>query len=296
MSKRFYPTLLLSALALLPGPAFADGLVVESAEATDALPTTRTLHIDLAPYVGRPTVKTLTYDLDLVIGRRSRNDLDELPEWAYAVRLLLSEMGGRRLVDNRNALREAAGILETIDNRRDPVLWNPEAIINLRHWPGCSPDSSFQECANPDQYRGLRQPRALYPKQYFRNEDLAAMVDRAVQAWWLHEHGHLEGIAMGATSFVHRCGGEAYGRSTRYCDGNPDTPDIPGSSTRHGPIAFKGPSRFDPARGFYRLGTFATVDYIPGEPTAPDHAVAGDTGDGGLVEADDLWSSPPDGQ
>ncbi len=223
-------------------------------------PQWRTLTIDLAPYTGEQATETVVYDLRLATRSLRVEDVRHLPDWAIGVRLALGEVGHKRLLENRWGVLEAIGMLETIDNRMDPEVWNPQGVPGLRHWPGCGPRGSFATCASPHQYMGLRQPTALRPLAVSPTRDMALRaIDKAVEAWWVHDSGILDDITEGATSFVHRCGGELYGRSTRRCTRGA----APGTSPHTGPVAFKGPARFDKKKGFYRLQITRMVDYHP---------------------------------
>ena len=222
----------------------------------------RTIKVDLAPFYGKPAPEFVSYDLDRAIAPLKMEDYGDQPEWVLAVRLLLSEVGPDRLVHNHYGVLEAIGILQTVHNRLDPATWNPDGIRGVVPWPGCGPDGTFNSCANPDQYYGLRYPRALDPKEATRLEaELLQAVDLAVEAWWLTSSDVLGDITGGATSFVHRCGGEAYGEETRFCDGRGPTPDIKGAEASTGPATFKGPVTFLPKRGRYELDVTRFIDF-----------------------------------
>ena len=273
----------------LPQPFSVDG--------TDptAYGTPRTLRVDLAPWTGVAEVDLVTYDLEAALRPMRARDLDGQPGWVVAVRLALSEVGAGRLVDNRWGTVEALGVMQTVRNRLDPAVWNPEGL-DVRPWPGCEPaepgaltdpsgfDAAFAACADPDQYLGLRLPRALRPRATTRDaETLTAAVDRAVEAWWLLRHDLVGDITGGATSFVHRCGGTAYGRPTQYCDRDPDPADIEGATSHTGPLVFKGPTVYAPDKRLYRMQITRVVDHEPGlAPTRP----------GGVASY--LYARPPD--
>ncbi len=266
----------------VPGPR--NDAAAVGADGAAALPVaTRDVAV---PWVTTPRGEPvwIRYALDPAVGEVSARDLSALPEWAYAVRLLLSESGSHRLAQARWGILEALGILETVDNRLDPAAWNPAGVRGASAWPGCrrtpsastSPEAAaaaFKTCANPGQYFGLKQRRALAPREAVPEARLLPAVDVAVAAWWLRREGLVAGVAGGATSFVHRCGGAAYGASTARCDGKPapdGTPDPAGAERRSGPIVFFGPSRFDRSRGRYLMTTLAAVDYVQDAPQDRD--------------------------
>ena len=78
-------------------------------------------------------------------------------------------------------------------------------------------------------------------------------------AYWLIETGVARGASKGATSFVHRCGGVAYGLSTDHCDGVGD--DVAGAEPTKGPLVMRGPGRFLARLGHYSLVDRSIVDY-----------------------------------
>jgi hypothetical protein len=204
----------------------------------------------------------LAYEVDEATRTLTRQDLRTAPAWSVAARLIVSEVGPDRLVSNQWGLLEAVAIVETVTNRLDANIWNPEDVPGLRPWPGCGPGADFSSCAHPDQYLGLRNGRALDPRRAIPDEELLLhAMDVAVTAWWLHHMGDVRGVSNGATSFVHRCGGEAYGRTTHHCDGDPRVPDMPGAESATGPLVLKGPAAFDATRGRYQLTVTKVIDF-----------------------------------
>lgn len=214
----------------------------------------------------RPGADALVYSVHEVLQPVVRDDLSYESELSVAVRLVLSEVGPERLVANAFGLEEAVGILETVRNRLDPARSNPSDIEGAPTFPGCGVDGEFRSCADPDEYLGLKTWRALRPEQTADPEIVAAATDLAVTAWWLVDNG-LTDVSEGATSYVHRCGGAAYGHPTWRCDAHMGRParDIPGADPYAGPVLFKGPDAFDERRGFYQLSPTAWVDYIAGD-------------------------------
>jgi hypothetical protein len=205
-------------------------------------------------------VEPIAYDYTEVTRSIELSQMAHESDVSIAVRLLLGEVGPSRLVNNENGFEEAVGILDSVKNRMDPAAYNPEGKARFRGFPGCGPEGSLQACVNPRQYLGIQSVRALRPTHRIRPEILEAAVDRAVLAWWLVETGTARGVSNGATSFVHRCGGTAYGLTTDYCDGRGK--DMAGAQGTTGPLVLKGPGEFLPSRGHYALVERAKVDYV----------------------------------
>lgn len=229
----------------------------------------RVVEVPIAGLVDAETVR-IAYDLHAATADLPMTQLATAPDWVVATRLLLGEMGSHRLADAEHAVREAVAILQTVTNRLDPEAWNPDGRARLRPWPGCDDDGTFATCAHPGQYPGLGQPRARAPlRSKVPTERLHRALDTAIVAWWLVENGHVPDVTHGAVSFVHRCGGKAYGAPTTRCDRRPDVPDVAGADPFTGPLVLKGPGAFDPSRRHYGLTETARVDYAPGAPKAP---------------------------
>jgi hypothetical protein len=203
--------------------------------------------------------ETVAYDYGEVTRTIAPAELAKESDLSISVRLLLGEVGPSRLVESAGGLDEALAILDSIANRRDPAAYNPDGRARFKGYPGCGRDETFATCANPDQYLGLRAKRALAPTAHIDPDLLEAAVDRAVLAYWLIETGVARGAAKGATSFVHRCGGAAYGLSTDHCDGVGD--DVPGAEPNKGPLVMRGPGRFLRHLGHYSLVDRSVIDY-----------------------------------
>lgn len=226
----------------------------------------RTASVHLLPIVGRDQRVDVVYDAAAVLRPTTLDALRTAPEWEVGVRLLLGEMGAWRLRDSRWSLLEGVGILETVANRFEPDLSNPLRIDGVRAWQGCGRGGTFASCVHPEQYLGLDSGRALRPRDTTAQEaTLLAGVDRAVAAWFVFEEALLGEITAGATSFVHLCGGQAYGRSTRDCEG-------PGADPSRGPIVFRGPSAWLPDKGRYALEVLGAVDFEAAPPPEAEHA------------------------
>ena len=207
----------------------------------------------------------VVYDYLEVVEPITVADLGEIHDLSRSVRLILGEVGADRLLLNRYGPVEAMAILYSIDNRRDPSAYNPDGRPSAPHYPGCAPEMPKARCADPAEYLGLTSRRALRPAEVYAPTVLQAAVDRAVLVWWLKQQGWAGDPTGGATSFVHRCGGEAYGQTTQHCDGHVGDPgdDTPGAEPSTGPLVFKGPKRWDSERGVYRLGVTGWVDHDP---------------------------------
>lgn len=227
----------------------------------DGRSAVRLVFLDLGPF-GQLGGEALAYDPEEVLGALREADLAAESELSLAVRLVISEVGADRLLESEFGLDEAVGILQTVRNRMDRTHVDPEGVGHAPDFPGCGPGGTFHSCANADEYLGMATWRALDPGSHYDAELLLAAADRAVAAYWLAREELLD-VAAGATSYVHRCGGAAYGMKTFHCDahlGRPDR-DVPGGHPHTGPVLFKRPSTFDAARGFYRLTPVSWVDY-----------------------------------
>ena len=218
----------------------------------------RAIEVDLAR-VGGQGVATVAYDHAEVVRRVRLARMGEESDLSVAVRLLLGEVGAERLLANQHAMEEALAVLATVRNRLDPAVWNPEQRP-AAPWPGCEAGARFAECARPDQYLGLRAWRALHPEAHVPADQLEPAVVVAVTAWWLLSTDAAEDPTGGAVSFVHRCGGEAYGQPTTHCDGAGED-DVEGAHPSTGPVVFRGPLRWDPEQGRYLMWRKHQVEY-----------------------------------
>jgi hypothetical protein len=222
----------------------------------------RTVAVELAPIVGRAQRVEVVYDLDAVTRPATLEGLRKQADWVSGVRLLLGEVGAWRLRTSRWGLLEGVGILETVYNRLDPDLTNPLRKRGVKDWPGCGQGGSVATCIDPGQYLGMDSDRALRPREAVPDEaELLAGLDRAVAAWFVFEEALLGEITAGATSFVHLCGGAAYGQAQDGC-----------ADPMRGPIVFRGPSVWMPGQGRYALSALAAVDFEAGP--APTEARA----------------------
>jgi hypothetical protein len=229
-------------------------IAVESLPCVGACEGERRFVPTIAPYEA-----TVSYDYREVTRTITPAELAKESDVSIAVRLLLGEVGPTRLVESEHGLDEALAILDSIANRRDPAAYNPDGRARFAGYPGCGPDGTFATCANPAQYLGLKNRRALAPTAHIPSELLEAAVDRAVLAYWLVDTGEARGASRGATSFVHRCGGRAYGLSTDNCDGVGD--DVAGAEPNKGPLVMRGPGKFLARLGHYSLVDRVSIDY-----------------------------------
>jgi hypothetical protein len=268
------------AVAGLADPAYAADSVpaVESPDqgAPYALPidetdpegwaTPREVFVDTSGFTGVPGGDTVVYDLDLIVSSIRLSQVDDLPPWAVAVRLLLAEVGDR-VVHSRYGLVEAVGVVQSIQNRLDRNAWNPDGVSGIRPWPGCG-GGDFHACVNDQQYQGLSMPHSLTPLNGVRNrERLYELVDAAVSAWWIAENGYVDDVTNGGTAFVHRCGGAAYGQARFNCDGRND---VSGAQANTGPIVFRGAGEYSRSLGRYELIVTRTIDFVQdSKPVAP---------------------------
>lgn len=227
----------------------------------------RWLLVDLDA-IGIPSLhgrRWIGYDYDEVTRPVSYELFGTESELSLAVRLILSEVGADRMVVNTHALYEAVGILYTVDNRLDPVTSNPAGFEGQRPFPGCGPGGSFASCTNAREYLGMRTWRAENPAARYRDALLEQAVDLAVLAWTFQQEGLIPDFTFGATSYVHRCGGAAYGKATWYCDGTRKRGirDYRGAEAHTGPILFRKPTPIE-GRHRYSFEPAVSIHYERG--------------------------------
>lgn len=224
----------------------------------------RRVFVDLTPH-GEPGGVWLHYDYHAVTRALTEEQLGGEDELSLAVRLLISEIGADRMLASEEAVTEAIGILYTVDNRLDPLVFNPEGRSDAPDFPGCGLSGSFYSCANAQQYLGMATWRALDPQLGYGHDMLGDAVDLTVVAWYLQERRLVDDPTEGATSYVHRCGGAAYAMPTWACDAHLGRPwsDVPGANPHTGPIMFKAPTRWLHRRGHYTYEPVRFVDYVP---------------------------------
>jgi hypothetical protein len=260
--------------AVLP----AEGIPGDAECLSDAgCPFAREVFVDFDAFgvEGRVGGEWITYDYDEVTRPVTPAQLVEESELSLAVRLIVSEVGADRLLVNRNAMLEAVGILYTVDNRLDPLGYNPENRPDAPLFPGCGPQGTFGTCANPQQYLGMATWRALNPASKYDDGVLEAAADVAVTAWWLQENGYVRDFTKGATSYVHRCGDAAYGEPTTACDAHLGRPagDVKGGNPFTGPIVFKAPGPWT-SHGHYAMVDVRQIEYDPWWDASPGDAQA----------------------
>jgi hypothetical protein len=253
---------------LAPSEPFDDvGLMVADPCAEDRCTDARSVFVDYEALgiEGMRGGEWITYDYAEVVRPVTARELEQEPEISLAVRLIISESGADRMLMSRQSLLEAIGILYTVDNRLDRTIYDVENQPWAPSFPGCGPGGTFYSCANAQQYLGMATWRALAPERHYDPDVLAAAVDLAVTAWWLEEHRFVPDLTEGATNYVHRCGGAAYGMSTPHCDGHMGTPqgDVRGANPFTGPIVFKGPTVWYRAMGVYGIGETHRFEYDP---------------------------------
>ncbi|MCB9745798.1 MAG: hypothetical protein H6740_24700 [Alphaproteobacteria bacterium] len=188
---------------------------------------------------------------------------------SVAVRLVLSEVGVDRLLDNTHGLEEAIALLQIVRNRMTPAIADPLSAQGYRPYPGCGEGARFVDCANPKQFLGLATRRALDPARGVDPARLEAALDLSVLAWRLVRGHEVSDLSAGATQFVHRCGGAAYGAPTSRCDEPAER--AAGASAHDGPMLLRAPRSLSP-RGHYRLGEAARIPY---EARGPEAAIPG---------------------
>jgi len=220
----------------------------------------------------------ISYDYDAAMRPVTPEQLLHEPEESVVIRMLLSEIGGERLLVNRHGLMEAIAILYTVAHRQNPHFSNPQHIPDYIGFKGCEPGRRYAECANAVEYLGLGTWRGLHPGLHRDKATLQAAADLAVVAWTLRSEGLVEDWTEGSTSFVHRCGGTGYGMGTYHCDGNLDfgVKDVVGAHPNKGPAVFKALTKYD-RKGFYELRETVSVHYdrLPEKAAAPVDAITG---------------------
>ena len=275
----FRPTLLLFAgLTSAPEPPVAE--VMEPVPALDVALTPeqfcdgdaeclrqRWLLVDLDSLgiAGLYGHRWIGYDYEAVTRPVPYEEFEGESELSLAVRLLMSEVGADRMVMNTHSLYESIGILYTVDNRLDPVTANPAGFVGQRPFPGCGPGGGFATCANAKEYLGMRTWRAENPAARYRDALLEQAVDVAVVAWTLQQERLVPDFTYGATSYVHRCGGAAYGKATWYCDGTRKRGirDYRGAEAHTGPILFRKPTPIE-GRHRYSFEPAVSIHYERG--------------------------------
>jgi hypothetical protein len=214
----------------------------------------------------------VSYDLEEITRAIPAYALKAESELSIAVRTIVSEVGADRLLANRYGLIEAIGILYTLDNRLDSIAYNPDARDDAPVFPGCGVEGTLASCANAEQYGGNGTWRALAPRARYAPAVLDAAVEVAVTAWWLQDSGLVADFTQGATNYVHRCGGSAYGLTTHHCDAHLGRPerDVPGAEAHTGPLVFRAPAHWLRERGYYALHESVRIHYDPwwGPPAA----------------------------
>lgn len=250
----------------IPWRATVDPVVDLRAEDTEDPGREVFVDLDALDLPGQRGGVWIRYDFDEVTRPLTPKELASEPEISLAVRLVVSEVGADRLIVNTFGVAEAIGILYTVDNRLDPTVFNVVDEPTAPTFPGCGVAGSFAACANAGQYLGMGTWRALTPQLRYDADVLEAAVDLAVVAWWLQEQGLVDDFTEGATNYVHRCGGAAYGLPTMRCDahiGNPARDDVAGADPHTGPIVFRAPATWNPRRGVYEIAESRRLDYRP---------------------------------
>ena len=269
-----------AALAIAPSEAEAGPcdigicLVDDISNVVLTAPRTIAVTLDHLPFVELTGSLELTYTPSELLRRVRKRQLSDLDEASYAVRLIISEVGADRLLKSAHGLEEALAILHTVGNRLDPAIYDPDGA-GVKPYEGCGPLGSFNDCANPIQYLGMATSRALKPLEAYNRDMIIDTTDIAFVAWTLYNEGLVPDFTGGATVYVHRCGGTAYGRSTWHCDGNDSRgiQDIRGANPHTGPMVLSAPissadggGQYLASRGYYNIRRTHTVDYEIFEP------------------------------
>ncbi|MCB9744699.1 MAG: hypothetical protein H6741_26940 [Alphaproteobacteria bacterium] len=216
------------------------------------------LDLDALELPGASGQRRLAYDPAALTRTLRPDELAASGPESVAVRLVLSEIGVDRLLDNTHGLQEAVALLQLVRNRLTPDVADPLHAQGYRPYPGC--DQDFVACANPRQFLALATRRALAPAELHAPARLIPAVDLAVIAWRLVRGHEVDDLSAGATQFVHRCGGAAYGAPTSACDEPAER--ARGASAHDGPMLLRAPVSLSP-RGHYRLSEVARIPYSP---------------------------------
>lgn len=223
----------------------------------------RWIEVDLAAFGGEGA-RWMSYSPEALL--RPVRDLDKLDDEERVVRLVLSEVGIDRLSATVGGPTEALGLVYAALNRLDEAVANPRHVQGYRPYPGCGDAGSLRRCLNPGQFLGMATPRALSPGRGARPARLAVALDIAVSAYRVAVEKLAPDPTFGATEWVHRCGGTAYGAKTTACDEASER--AAGASAHDGPLVFKAPHRVGP-NGAYTLRESVVVPYRSGRPASP---------------------------
>jgi hypothetical protein len=223
------------------------------------------------------------YDYEEVTRSISEEELLNESEQSVAVRLIISEVGADRIVDNQNGLYEGVGICWTVENRLRPEIYDPERYGVAPYGGGGEEGTFISVATSGRQYRGIKSSLGLSPYDYYlgspSEEKLPEAVDIAVVAYGIQSGNNtgsvnIEDITQGATEigaveYRHRCGPpghDAYGHYTTECDEQSEILD--GAHPHKGPLIFlaKNPKKFNIEEGYYWLmETGVVIDYVPKE-------------------------------
>jgi hypothetical protein len=257
-------------------------LVDDLSQVAETSPRNIQITLDRLPFGDLNGTLFLEYDPSELLRHVSASELPTIEEASVAVRLIISEVGADRLIDNQHGLEEALAILHTIGNRLKPSAFDPDSA-NITPYEGCGPTGSIGTCANPDQYLGMATLRALKPLNAYTRETILEATDIAYLAWVLYDTGAIDDFTGGATVYVHRCGGTAYGRTTYHCDGSDSRGiiDTPGANPHTGPMVLSAPlssanggAEYLQSNGYYNIRRSHHVDYEIIEPRVAQTAIA----------------------
>jgi hypothetical protein len=256
---------------------------------------TRNLEVtlDRLPFGALNGTLILSYAPDELLSRVRASELPTLDEASIAVRLIISEVGADRLTESQHGLEEALAILHTVGNRLTPSAFDPDNA-NITPYDGCGPSGSIGTCANPDQYLGMATRRALKPFSVYYRETVIAAADIAYLAWNLYSTGAISDFTGGATVYVHRCGGSAYGQTTYHCDGTDarGVADTPGANPYTGPMVLSSPvssadggGDYLRSNGYYNIHHSYRVEYQRIDTSTSELAIA----EADLYSLPSLW-------
>ena len=269
-------------------------VVDDLSQVTETGPRNLQVTLDRLPFGELTGSRLLDYNPNELLRSVSSSELPTIEEASVAVRLIISEVGADRLIDNQHGLEEALAILHTIGNRLTPSVYDPDNA-NINPYEGCGPSGSIGTCANPDQYLGMATRRALKPLSAYSRETIIEATDIAYLAWVLYDTGAVPDFTGGATVYVHRCGGAAYGQTTYHCDGSDSRGiiDTPGANPHTGPMVLSAPlssanggAQYLESNGYYNIRRSHHVDYELAELRVSETAIA-------EVDPDQLIANSP---
>jgi hypothetical protein len=257
-------------------------VIDDLSQVSESGPRNLEVTLDRLPFGDLNGTLLLNYTPNELLRKVSASELPNIDEASIAVRLIISEVGADRLIESQHGLEEAIAILHTIGNRLTTTAFDPDNA-NITPYEGCGPAGSIGTCANPHQYLGMATRRALKPLESYNRDTVIEAADIALLAWNLYQTETIEDFTGGATVYVHRCGGTAYGQTTYHCDGTTarGIVDTQGANPHTGPMILSAPvstanggGDYLRSNGYYNIRHSHQVDYETIDQSISDVAVA----------------------